>query len=254
MEMPKSMEIDSSTLTGVYGKFIAEPFERGYGQTVGTAIRRVLLSSIQAAAITSIKIENVLHEFGTIKGVAEDVTHIDSIFTPVTRVNYTVESTRVGQQINYEKLILEIWTDGRIKPEEALSYSAKIMKEHLSVFIRNEDDLIMEDESSVDEKSVEIEEILKKSVDELELSVRSANCLKLAGINTIDELVKKSESEMLKYRNFGKKSLKEINDILKTMGLDFNMDINSPDIPDDCELPGDITPIYVEKEKKPKKK
>src|SRR3989339_443749 len=282
MEMPKSMEVDSGTLTGVYGKFVAEPFERGYGQTVGTALRRVLLSSIQAAAITSMKIENVLHEFGTIKGVSEDVTHIilnvkqikinlhgnapkklslsvegqktvtagditpdaeieivnpdlviatttsasaklnieftvdtgrgyvasednkkedapigvipvDSIFTPVTRVNYTVENTRVGQQTDYEKLILEI-------------------------------------------------------------SVRSANCLKIAGIKTIDELVKKNENEMLKYRNFGKKSLKEISDILKSMGLTFNMDLNSPDIPEDCELPEDVTPIYVEKEKKPKKK
>ncbi|OGF51251.1 MAG: DNA-directed RNA polymerase subunit alpha [Candidatus Firestonebacteria bacterium RIFOXYA2_FULL_40_8] len=343
MEMPKSLEVDSSTLTGVYGKFVAEPFERGYGQTVGTALRRVLLSSIQAAAVTSIKIENVLHEFGTIKGVLEDVTHIilnvkqikinlhgnapkkltlnvegaktvtagditpdaeieivnpelviatttsassklviefvvdtgrgyvvsednkkegtpigvipvDSIFTPVTRVNYTVENTRVGQQTDYEKLVLEIWTDGRIKPEEALSYAAKIMKDHLAVFIGNEDELVMEDESSVDKNNAQMEEMLKKSVDELELSVRSANCLKIAGIKSIDELVKKSENEMLKYRNFGKKSLKEISDILKSMGLAFNMDLDSPDIPEDCELPEDVTPIYVEKEKKPKKK
>lgn len=343
MEMPKSMEVESSTLTDKYGKFVAEPFERGYGQTVGTALRRVLLSSIQTAAITSMKIENVLHEFGTIKGVAEDVTQIilnvkqikikllgnsprklhlkvqgektviagditadpeveivntdlviatltsaiskleieftidtgrgyvvsednkkeddaigvipvDAIFTPVTRVNYTVENTRVGQRTDFEKLILEIWTDGRIKPEDALSYSAKIMKEHLSVFIGDDGELVMEEENSVDKNAAHMEEILKKTVDELELSVRSANCLKVAGIKYIGELVTKSEPEMLKYRNFGKKSLKEISEILKGMGLSFNMDLNSPDIPEDCEISEDVTPIYIEKEKPYKKK
>lgn len=342
MEMPKSMEVDSGTLTDKYGKFIAEPFERGYGQTVGTALRRVLLSSIQTAAITSIKIENVLHEFGTIKGVTEDVTQIilnvkqikikllgnsprklhlkaegektvtagdittdpeieivnpeqviatltsasakleiefavdtgrgyvvsednkkeedsigvipvDSIFTPVTRVNYTVENTRVGQRTDFEKLIVEIWTDGRIKPEDALSYSAQIMKEHLAIF-GDDGELVMEEESSVDKNAVQMEEILKKSVDELELSVRSANCLKVAGIKYIGELVTKSEPEMLKYRNFGKKSLKEISEILKGMGLSFNMDLDSPDIPEDSDLNEDVTPIYIEKEKPYKKK
>jgi DNA-directed RNA polymerase subunit alpha len=182
------------------------------------------------------------------------VLPIDSIFTPVIKVNYKVENTRVGQITDYEKLILEIWTDGRIKPEDALSYSSKIMKDHLTVFIGNEDDLVMEEEPSVDKNTAQIEELMKKSVDELELSVRSANCLKVAGIKSIGELVKKSESEMLKYRNFGKKSLKEISDILRTMGLDFNMDINSPDIPEDSTLPDDVAPTYIEKESKPKKK
>src|SRR3989339_700132 len=285
MEMPKSMEVDSGTLTGVYGKFVAEPFERGYGQTVGTALRRVLLSSIQAAAITSMKIENVLHEFGTIKGVSEDVTHIILNVKQIKinlhgnapkKLSLSVEGQKTVtagditpdaeiEIVNPDlviatttsasaKLILEIWTDGRIKPEEALSYSSKIMKDHLTVFIGNEEELVMEDESAVDKNNAQMEEMLKKSVDELELSVRSANCLKIAGIKTIDELVKKNENEMLKYRNFGKKSLKEISDILKSMGLTFNMDLNSPDIPEDCELPEDVTPIYVEKEKKPKKK
>jgi len=316
MEMPTKLEVDKDSLSLTYGKFVAEPFERGYGQTIGTAIRRVLLSSIQAAAVTSIKIDGVSHEFGTIEGVAEDVTEIilnikqlklklhgqsqkkifltatgkkdvkakdikqdaemeivnpelvlctltnsnskiniemvvdmgrgyvtaevnkkeempigtlaiDSIFTPVNKVNFTVENTRVGQITDYEKIVLEIWTDGRIKPEDALSFSAKIMRDHLSIFINVEEDMEVEEEAPVDKDMEKLKEILKKSVDELELSVRSANCLKVAGISSIIELVSKSEGDMLKYRNFGKKSLKEIADILGTMGLSFGMKVDA---------------------------
>ncbi|MEI7904069.1 MAG: DNA-directed RNA polymerase subunit alpha [Candidatus Firestonebacteria bacterium] len=316
MEMPNKLEVDKDSLSDKYGKFVAEPFERGYGQTIGTAIRRVLLSSIQAAAVTTIKIDGVQHEFGTVEGVAEDVTEIilnikqlklklhgqsqkkiqltvsgektvkakdikqdaeleivnpeltlctltnsnskiniemtvdvgrgyvtaetnkkednpigtlaiDSIFTPVTKVNFTVENTRVGQITDYEKLVLEVWTDGRIKPEDALSFTAKILRDHLSIFINVEEDMEVEEEAPVDKDMEKLKEILKKSVDELELSVRSANCLKVAGIQTIIELVSKSEGDMLKYRNFGKKSLKEIADILGTMGLSFGMKVDA---------------------------
>ena len=318
MEMPSKLEPEKETLTGTYGKFVAEPFERGYGQTIGTALRRVLLSSIQAAAVTSVKIDGVSHEFGTLTGVSEDVTEIilnikqlklrlngfnqkkielevkgqkvvkasdikedaeieiinpdlvictlsnpsakihiemtvdsgrgyvtaeqnkkedspigaiavDSIYTPVNKINFKVENTRVGQITDYEKLVLEIWTDGRIKPEDALSFAAKIMRDHLPIFINIEEDMEVEEETPVDKDKEKLKEILKKSVDELELSVRSANCLKVAGIKSIGELVSKSESDMLKYRNFGKKSLKEIADILGTMGLSFGMNL-SPEI------------------------
>jgi DNA-directed RNA polymerase subunit alpha len=318
MEMPTKLDIEKETLSNFYGKFIAEPFERGYGQTIGNSLRRVLLSSIQAPAVTAIKIENVLHEFGTIEGVVEDVTGIilnikqlkiklhgnapkkiyliaekekvvkasdikqdpeieivnpdlvianltsdnarlnmemlvdvgkgyatseenkkeeypigmipiDSIFTPVTKVNFNVENTRVGQITDYERLILEIWTDGRVKPEEALSYASKILKDHLTVFISVEEEIEMEEEPKIDKNKERLKELLKKSVDELELSVRSSNCLKVAGIKTILDLVRKTESEMLEYKNFGKKSLKEISDMLKGMGLSFGMTID-PDV------------------------
>ena len=165
-----------------------------------------------------------------------------------------MENYRVGQSLDFERLILEIWTDGRTSPKEALSHSATIMTEHLKVFMDDKLKLVIEEENSVDKSAIHMEEILKKTVDELELSVRSANCLKVAGIKFIGELVTKSEPEMLKYRNFGKKSLKEISEILKGMGLSFNMDLDSPDIPEDCELPEDVTPIYIEKEKPYKKK
>jgi len=318
MEMPTKLDIEKETLSNFYGKFIAEPFERGYGQTIGNSLRRVLLSSIQAPAVTAIKIENVLHEFGTIEGVVEDVTGIilnikqlkiklhgnapkkiyliaekekvvkasdikqdpeieivnpdlvianltsdnarlnmemlvdvgkgyatseenkkeeypigmipiDSIFTPVTKVNFNVENTRVGQITDYERLILEIWTDGRVKPEEALSYASKILKDHLTVFISVEEEIEVEEEPKIDKNKERLKELLKKSVDELELSVRSSNCLKVAGIKTILDLVRKTESEMLEYKNFGKKSLKEISDMLKGMGLSFGMTID-PDV------------------------
>ncbi|MFH1825524.1 MAG: DNA-directed RNA polymerase subunit alpha [Candidatus Firestonebacteria bacterium] len=316
MEMPSKLEIEKETLSNFYGKFMAEPFERGYGQTIGNSLRRILLSSIQTSAATAIKIENVLHEFGTIEGVVEDVTEIilnikqlkiklhgnapkkiyliaegervvkasdikqdpeieianpdliianltsskakfnmeilvdvgrgyatnednkkedfpigmipiDSIFTPITKVNFNIDNTRVGQITDYEKLTLEIWTDGRIKPEEALSYASKILKDHLTVFVSVEEEIEIEEEVKVDTDKERLKELLKKSVDELELSVRSANCLKMAGIKTIIELVKKTEIDMLKYRNFGRKSLKEIGDMLKGMSLSLGMDIPS---------------------------
>ena len=336
MEMPNKLEIEKETLTNIYGKFLAEPFERGYGRTIGNSMRRVLLSSIQAAAVTSIKIDNVLHEFGTIEGVIEDVTHIilnikqlkvklhgnapkkiyltvegekvakagdikqdaeveivnqdlvianltsvnaklniemiidvgrgyvtaeenkkeeysigiipiDSIFTPVTKVNFNVDNTRVGQITDYERLVLEIWTDGRIKPEEALSYASKILKDHLTVFISVEEDLEIEEEPKIDKNKEKMIDLLRKSVEELELSVRSANCLKVAGIKTIGDLVQKTEADMLKYRNFGKKSLKEISDMLIQMGFSFGMNL-------DTEVVSEINPSLAKKDKKVTKK
>jgi DNA-directed RNA polymerase subunit alpha len=311
--MPKGVELDESTFSDRYGKFIAEPLERGFGNTLGNALRRVLLSSLQGAAITSLKIDNVLHEFSTITGVAEDVTEIvlnlkevriklhtnhtkkvvvertgkgeltagdfqtdtdievlnpdhhiatldedadlrmevtmgagrgyipaelnkkqdqpigtiplDSIFTPVTKVNYIVENTRVGQRIDYDKLILEIWTDGTITPDDALSTAARILRDHLKLFISFEEEPEEVDVEEVDEETVRIRNLLKMSVDELELSVRSNNCLKAAEIKTLKDLVQKTEAEMLKYRNFGRKSLQELNEILSNYGLSFGMNI-----------------------------
>ena len=306
-EMPKRIECDESTYNDTYGKFIAEPFERGYGMTVGNSLRRVLLSGIEGAAITSLKIEGVLHEFGTIPGVMEDVSEIvlnvkkiilrsrtknpktlfvnidkkgeikagditldetievlnpdlhiatlakktkfnmelevgrgrgyvpseknkkegqpigvlavDSIFTPVVKINFKVENTRIGQITDYDRLILEIWTNGSISPKDALLYASHILQNHLDPFV-NYGKLPEEEESegeSPEEK--ELIEKLKIPVTELELSVRSSNCLKEAKIKTIGDLVRKTEMEMLKYRNFGKKSLSEINKILQDMGL-----------------------------------
>lgn len=310
-EMPKKLECDESTYKDTYGKFIAEPFEKGYGITIGNALRRVLLSSIEGAAVTSIKIAGVHHEFGTMPGVTEDVVQIilsikrlilrsyakepkaiflkvdtkgditaadittdetievlnpdlhiatltkktkleiemqvgkgrgyvpaernkkegqplgtipiDSIFTPITKVNLGVENTRVGQMTDYDKLILEIWTNGSITPKDALLYASHILQRHLDIFVNF--GKLPEEEEEVQETPEENElyEKLNMPISELELSVRSANCLKEARIKTIGDLVKRSELEMLKYRNFGKKSLAEINKILVTMGLSLGM-------------------------------
>lgn len=289
-----------------YGKFVVEPLERGYGTTLGNCLRRILLSSLPGAAVTSIKIDEVLHEFSTIEGVKEDVTEIilnlkklavrlngddtkrvminavgpkevtaadiigdsemeifnpdlhiatleenaklvmeinlakgrgyvpaeqnkteetpisvipvDSIFTPVTKVNYTVENTRVGQVTDFDKLILEIWTDGSIGPEEGVSIGGKIMKEHLDLFVGlNADTESMEimKEKEEDKK----EKVLEMSIEDLELSVRSYNCLKRAGINTVEQLTEKSEQEMMKVRNLGQKSLTEVKNKLEELGL-----------------------------------
>ncbi len=314
-EIPKKLECDDESLTETYGRFVAEPFERGYGVTIGNSLRRVLLSSLEGAAITSIKIDGVSHEFGAIPGVVEDVTEIvlnvknlvlrshtrspktltiekdekgevtakdvvaddsievinpdlhiatltkktsfrmelevqkgrgyvpsdrnkkegqpigviaiDSIFAPVKRVDFHVEETRVGQMTDYDKLILEIWTNGSINPKDAVLYASNILQRHLDVFVNfgklPEEDLVMD---SSDEKERELYKRLAQPVSELELSVRSANCLREAHIKTIGDLVKKSEMEMLKYRNFGKKSLTEITNILKEMGLSFGMEID----------------------------
>jgi DNA-directed RNA polymerase subunit alpha len=308
---PKRVDVDEATHTRFYGEFTIQPLERGFGITLGNALRRVLLSSIQGAAITSIKIDGVLHEFSTIPGIKEDVTDIilnlkgvrfklgsadtknvsldvtstgvvtaadivtdgtvevlnpdhyiatisgggslkaqmvvktgkgylpakkelepdqpagtintDAIFSPIKKVNYVVSHARVGQITDYDKLVMEIWTDGSIAPADAMAFSAKILKQQLDVFINFEE---LDEEEIMPEPEGETEnltEILSRSVEDLELSVRSANCLKNAGINTIGELVQRTEADMLKTKNFGRKSLSELKDILSEYGLVFGM-------------------------------
>jgi DNA-directed RNA polymerase subunit alpha len=310
---PKHIDVDTATHTRFYGEFTIQPLERGYGITLGNALRRVLLSSIQGASIVSVKIGGVLHEFSTLPGVKEDITdiilnlkgvrfqlgqantkdvhidvdrpgaitaadiitdgtievlnpdhhiatlsgkgkfkaelvvmmgkgyipakkelepdqpegtiNIDAIFSPIKKVNYVVSHARVGQITDYDKLVLEVWTDGSVKPEDAIAYSAKILKKQLDVFINFEEveeeiELVQEDEKG------DVNKVLLRSVEDLELSVRSANCLKNAGINTIGELVQKTEAEMLKTKNFGRKSLSEIKDILGEYGLSFGMNLD----------------------------
>ncbi len=311
--MPKQVEADAAN-TDRYGKFELAPLERGFGITLGNALRRVLLSSLQGAAITAVRIDGVLHEFSTLPGVIEDVTElilnlkqvrlklhgdgpkkgvfelrgkgelkagdlqvdaeievlnpdlhvaslnrdgdlrmeveigggrgyvsadshgatdrpigvipIDSLFSPVTRVNYEVEAARLGQRIDYDKLTLEVWTDGSILPQDAVSLAAQILKEHFELFISSDAHFVFEEEIPEDEEILRVRRLLDKSVEELELSVRSSNCLRAAEIKTIGDLVQKTEGEMLKFRNFGRKSLKEIQDILGEMGLSFGMDIS----------------------------
>jgi len=313
---PKRLEVEKETLTPFYGKFAAEPFERGFGITIGNSLRRILLSSLQGAAIASVKIDGVLHEFSTIPGAKEDVTEIilnlkevrlklhtegpktirlkaegpkvlkagdiitgdaveilnpdhyiatlsrdaklslemvvkvgrgyvpaernkeenqpigtipmDAIFSPIKKVNYTVTNARVGQITDYDKLTLEVWTDGSINPEEAVAHSAKILKEQLSIFITFEEE--EESETAYSEEGEEKEsfnENLLRSVDELELSVRSANCLKHANIKLIGDLVQKTEAEILATKNFGRKSLNEIKEILAEMGLSLGMKLDN---------------------------
>lgn len=310
-EMPKKLVLDESTHTPTYGKFVAEPFERGYGTTVGNGLRRILISSIEGTAVTSIKIDGVHHEFSAINGVLEDVPQIimnikklvlkshfktpkpmtidvekkgdvtakdiqvdetveivnpdlhiatltknvklkiemevargrgyvpadrnkkedqsigviaiDSIFTPVKKVNFLVENTRVGQITDYDKLTIEIWTNGAIDPKEALLYASNIFQRHLDIFV-GFGKLPEEEEAPEEtEEQRQLKEKLKIPISELELSVRSSNCLREARIKTIGDLVKKSELEMLKYRNFGKKSLAEINKILGDMGISLGI-------------------------------
>ncbi|QQY09920.1 MAG: DNA-directed RNA polymerase subunit alpha [Candidatus Xiphinematobacter sp.] len=312
-EMPKSLVRDEATATDTYCKFIAEPFEAGYGHTVGNSLRRVLLSSLEGAAITSIKIQGVLHEFTTLPGVVEDVVDIilnlkkikfrvydcevrtlvisvnkegpvtaadiqphqqcevlnpkqhictldakqnfeaelevhlgrgfatwdenkrkdqpigviaiDSVFSPVVRVRYTVENTRVGQRTDYDKLILEVWTDGRLTPSESLLHASAILRHHLDVFVNYDDSQVVFDETpqELSQESTRVKKLLNMSVNEIELSVRAANCLNNANITTVGQLAMKSEAEMLKYRNFGKKSLNEIKDKLSHLGLSLGM-------------------------------
>jgi len=314
-QMPESIELDESTYSNTYGKFIVQPLERGFGTTIGNSLRRVLLSSIPGAAITMFRVDGILHEFSTIPGVLEDVAEIvlnlkqvkikaiekkpekilldfkgpkefkagdiqsvtdeveilnpdhhiatlnddaefqmelrigrgrgyvpaeenklpdmpigmvpiDSIFTPVTRVTYTVDNTRVGQRTDYEKLILEVNTDGSLTPDDALSYAGKILRDHIQLFIGFDVEPEEEEVPEVDEEVIRIRKLLQMSVDELELSVRSHNCLTAANINTIGDLVKRDEQEMLKFRNFGRKSLTELNKILEQKGLQFGMDVD----------------------------
>ncbi|HPX60491.1 MAG TPA: DNA-directed RNA polymerase subunit alpha [Deltaproteobacteria bacterium] len=312
---PKQLQVEKESLSDTYGKFFAEPFERGFGTTLGNSLRRILLSSLQGAAITSVRIKNVLHEFSAIQGVTEDVTDIilnlkgvrlklhstqqttirlvhngegvvkagdfvvghnvqvmnpehhiatcgkdanldmeltvkmgkgyvpadrnrdekapvgtipiDAIYSPIKKVNFTVSNARVGQMTDYDKLTLEIWTDGSAKPEDALAYAAKIMKEQLTIFINFDEELEPQEFEESLEEGDKINENLYRTVEELELSVRSSNCLKNAGIKYIGELVSKTEAEMLKTQNFGRKSLNEIKDILSDMGLTFGMKVDS---------------------------
>lgn len=316
-QKPKRLEVDRESLTDHYGRFHAQPFERGFATTVGNALRRVLLSSIEGAAITAVRVEGVLHEFSPIPGAMEDTTDlilnlkriplkmhvdhpktltlktsqagevrakditsdpdieildpeayvatlgqnstlsiemrvkpgrgyvsadknfdedlsigwipVDSVHSPIKKVNYFVENARVGQATDYEKLTIEVWSNGAVTPRDAVGLASKLMKDHLTIFIN-----IEEDEAS-EEQAVEVNpadreiwwEKLGKSVDEMELSVRSYNCLKNANIRTIGELVQKTEAEMLKTKNFGRKSLNEIKEILTSMGLSLGMKLDN---------------------------
>ncbi|MFH2050016.1 MAG: DNA-directed RNA polymerase subunit alpha [bacterium] len=314
LTMPKEVVNDQSSSTDNYSRFIIEPLERGYGTTLGNGLRRVLLSSIQGAAVVSIRINGCLHEFSSVPGIYEDVTdivlnvkqirirmhcdemktlslkanskgkltagmieadadieilnpnlhiceltddvnfemeldidsgrsysvaeqnkrpdapvgtvYVDSLFSPVIKVSYQIENTRVGQKTDYDRLIMEITTDSAITPEDALSYAAKLMKDHLQLFIHMDEEVMVDSAPEEDEETVRVRNLLLTRVDELELSVRSSNCLRAANIQSIQDLVTKSESEMLKYRNFGRKSLNEIGTILEEMGLSFGMDIS----------------------------
>jgi len=315
-ELPKILTKVEETASDTYAQFVAEPFETGYGHTLGNAIRRVLLSSIEGAAITSIKIDGVQHEFQSIEGVLEDVTDIvlnlkkvlvssakkesvqlvidvdkegailagdiqevadvsilnpdqvichldkkmrfyaeitvgvgrgfatgddnkeegqpigvipiDSLFSPIRLVKYSVENTRVGQMTDYDKLILEVTTDGRISPDDAVKHAASILKHHLDVFdeVSNEEVEFESENKEISEEQNRLRKLLNMSVNEIELSVRAANCLNNANITTVGELAMKGEQEMLKYRNFGKKSLNEIKAKLEQLGLSLGMQID----------------------------
>jgi DNA-directed RNA polymerase subunit alpha len=309
---PKRIETERSSLKDVYGRFVAEPFERGFGVTIGHALRRVLLSSLTGAAVTTVKIQGVYHEFSTVPGVLEDTTEIilnikelllkmhverpkqltlqatgptevlardivtdadveilnpdlyiatlnkdailditmdvqlgrgyvpaerhaqdivdpqiipiDAVFSPIRKVTFQVENTRVGQSTDYDRLILDVHTNGSLLPEEAVSQAARVLQDHLQVFVSFHEEPVQE-MPAVDEERQRLMENLSRSVDELELSVRSYNCLKNANIRTIGELVQKNEAEMLKTRNFGRKSLNEIKEILTLMGLGLGMSL-----------------------------
>ena len=314
---PKRLEFEKNTKSDLYGKFSAGPFERGYGVTTGNSLRRMLLSSIEGAAIVAVKFEGVFHEFSSIPGVVEDVTEIilnlkqvnlamvdeakekriyikkdtsgkiyakdigsdsqitvlnpdhliatldknsnldmemivrkgrgyvpaekqviegesvqmipiDSIFSPIEKVCYHIENTRVGQSTDYDLLVMEMWTNGGITPEDAVAHAAKIVKDHMQVFI-NFDEEPETVQPEIDQKKQKMWTNLAKSVEELELSVRSYNCLKNANIQTIAELVQKTDSEMLRTRNFGRKSLNEIKEILEEMGLHFGIKLEAED-------------------------
>jgi DNA-directed RNA polymerase subunit alpha len=311
---PRTLEVDKESLTSTYGKFVCEPLERGFGLTIGNSLRRVLLSSLQGAAITSVRLEGALHEFTSLPEVVEDVTDIvlnlkevlirmsdpktrtlrldkdgegevkagditlvegveilnpdhhiatlsrggklhvellvqmgrgyvpaernktptmavgeipiDALFSPIKKVNYTVTHARVGQQTDYDKLTLEVWTDGSVSPQDGVAFAAKILKDQLTIFI-NFEEQAEAPSPAVSEEEEKLNENLWRSVDELELSVRSANCLQNANIKLIGELVQKTEAEMLKTKNFGRKSLKEIKEILAEMGLSLGMTLNN---------------------------
>lgn len=306
---PKQLEVDEKSLTSTYGKFYAEPFERGFGQTIGNSLRRILLSSLMGAAVVSVRIKGILHEFSTVPGITEDVTDIilnlkqvrvrlhdteqqtlrieakgpkmvqakdiiagpsaevlnpeqhvaslsregkldmemvakigrgyvpaernkeegapvdtifmDAVFAPVRRVNFHVTNARVGQRTDYDRLVLEVWTDGSMTVADAVAYAAKILQDQLHIFINFSEE--PRDEAREESPSVHLNENLFRSVDELEFSVRSQNCLQNADIKYIGELVQKTEQEMLKTKNFGHKSLNEIKEVLRDMGLELGM-------------------------------
>jgi len=313
-QMPENIEIEENSFSDTFGKFIIQPLERGFGHTMGNALRRVLLSSLSGAAISSIKVDGVLHEFTTIPGVMEDVAEmilnlkqlrfkllgeesvkirlnfkgageftgatiqenhseyevlnpdlhianmndqadfsmevviqrgrgyvsseenrnadqpigtipLDSIYTPVVNVTYKVENTRVGQRVDYEKLTIEISTDGSVTPDDALTFSGKLLRDHIQLFINFDLKSGDDEDEDVDEETLRIRKLLNKSVEELELSVRSSNCLKEAKIKTIADLVCRDESEMLKFKNFGRKSLMELTEILHSKELDWGMNV-----------------------------
>jgi DNA-directed RNA polymerase subunit alpha len=315
-QRPKRLEFERETLTDRYGRFFAQPFERGFGTTIGNALRRVLLSSIEGAAVTAVKIDGVLHEFSPIPGVVEDATDIilnlkqvplkmhvdttktlylrvdkagdvrardietdgdievlepdahiatvaehgklhmelrikrgrgyvsadknfdedlgigwipiDSVHSPIKKVNYTVEAARIGQNTDYDKLTVDVWTNGSVTPRDGVSLSSKLIRDHLNIFINLEDAGELQQDVAGDAPRAASNENLDKSVEELELSVRSYNCLKNANIRTIRELVQKTEGEMLKTKNFGRKSLNEIKEILTGMGLSLGMRVDQP--------------------------
>jgi DNA-directed RNA polymerase subunit alpha len=316
-QRPKRLELERETLTDRFGRFYAQPFERGFGTTIGNAVRRVLLSSIEGAAITAVRIAGVLHEFSPIPGVVEDATDIilnlkqipikvhvdqaktlllrvekpgvvtarditadgdieilepdahiatvsdggklhmemrlkrgrgyvsadknfdedlgigwipvDSVHSPVKKVNYLVEAARLGQTTDYDKLTVDVWTNGAVTPRDAVSLAAKLIRDHLNIFINLDESADVPPEAQADQpRAGVLNEHLDKSVEELELSVRSYNCLKNANIRTIRELVQKTEAEMLKTKNFGRKSLNEIKEILHSMGLSLGMRLDQP--------------------------
>jgi len=315
LQMPERIELDDSDFSDSFGRFVVQPLEKGFGVTIGNMFRRVLLSSMQGAAFTAIRIDGIQHEFTTIKGVLEDVSEIilnlkqvnlkllnkraekvslhlkgpgeftagdiqnassdfeilnpeqhlatlnkeadfevelhigrgrgyipaeenkvtdqpiglipiDAIFSPIKNVRYLVKNTRVGQRTDFEKLILEIQTDGSITPDDALTYAGKILRDHIQLFINFDIEPEEEEQDEVDEEMLRIKKLLKMSVDELELSVRSHNCLKAAEIKTIGDLVRRDEQEMLKFKNFGRKSLMELGKILEERGLKFGMNVD----------------------------
>ena len=314
-QMPERIELEEQSYTNMFGRFIVQPLEKGFGVTIGNMLRRVLLSSLHGSAISAFRVDGIQHEFTTIPGVYEDFTEvvlnlkqvrlkllnkrvdkinvplkgpgtftaadiqkqttdievlnpelqiaslneeadfeielwigrgrgyvpaeenkvidqpiglipIDSIFSPIMNVEYHVENTRVGQRTDFEKLILEIKTDGSITPDDALTFSGKILKDHVQLFINFDIEPEEEETNEVDEEMLRVKKLLKMSVDELELSVRSHNCLKAANIKTIGDLVHRDEQEMLKFRNFGRKSLTELNKILEERGLHFGMNVD----------------------------
>jgi len=311
--MPKGIKLDNPDGIPNYSRVTIEPLERGWGDTVGNSLRRILLSSLQGGAVTSVRIDGAPHEYSTLEGVTEDVTDIilnikqlrlklladedvtlklevtgkgdvkasdieknsgveilnpdlhiatinadaklriemrvsdgrgyvaaeqnkreddpvgtipiDSIFSPVTKVNYVVQNTRVGQRTDFDRIIFDIWTDGSISVEDAVGYAAKLLYDHLEVLINIEGDFLPVEEKVRDEKAEKLKQLLKMKVDELELSVRSNNCLRAANIVYLADLVKNQETDMLKYKNFGRKSLVELNAVLTNMGLTFGMDV-----------------------------